>query len=100
MIAICAGFVFLLAMIPIVGTLMYARRERLLTHADHMKALELGAALLDDATAARIKAAAGKSAGDDDGSRRSLVRECFSTAIWVAFWGFAFAASLGEAVRQ
>jgi hypothetical protein len=28
---------------------------------------------------------------------RSLPRTCFSTALWVAFWGFIFAASAGSA---
>ena len=96
-IAVGIGFVFLLSVIPIVGGLMYARRERLLTHAERMKALEMGGALPDDAATARIKAALGQSPADDDRGKDSLARKCFSTALWVAFWGFAAAAGLGGA---
>ena len=88
---------FLLSVIPIVGGLIYAHRERLLTHAERMKALELGAELPDRAATARIKAAFGQSTGDDDGGNEPLARRCFSTAVWVAFWGFAAAAGLGGA---
>jgi hypothetical protein len=96
-IAFGIGTVFLLSVIPIIGGLMYARRERLLTHAERMKALELGEGLPDDATAARIKAAMGQSTEEETGSTGSLVGKCFSTAVWVAFWGFAAAAGLGGA---
>ena len=96
-IAMGTGFVFLLVMIPIVGGLMYARRERLLTHAERMKALELGKALPDYATTARIKAAMGQATEDETGSTGPLAGKCFSTAVWVAFWGFAAAAGLGGA---
>jgi hypothetical protein len=92
-----SSFVFLLIIIPVVGGLMYARRERLLTHAERMKALELGKALPDDATTARIKAAVGQGTADAEGSTGSLARKCFSTAVWVALWGFAAAAGLGGA---
>jgi hypothetical protein len=97
MIALGIGVVFLLSIIPIVGGFMYARRGLLLTHAERMKALELGADLPDHAAAARIRAALGQSTADDDGGKDSLTRKCFSTALWVAFWGFAAAAGLGGA---
>ena len=62
-----------------------------------MKALELGAELPDHAAAARIRAALVQSPPDDDGGKEPLARKCFSTAVWVAFWGFAAAAGLGGA---
>jgi hypothetical protein len=96
-IAIVFGFAFLITVIPIIGGLMYARRERLLTHAERMKALELGAPLPDDAATARVRASSGQSAAANDGDRGSLARKCYSTAVWVAFWGFAAAAGLGGA---
>ncbi len=73
-IALGIGMVFLLSIIPIVGGFMYARRGLLLTHAERMKALELGAELPDHAAAARIRAALGQSTADDDGGRDSLAQ--------------------------
>ena len=96
-IAFGMSMVFLLTIIPIVGGFMYARRGLLLTHAERMKALELGAELPDHAAAARIRAALVPPPANDDGGPESLARKCFSTALWVAFWGFAAAAGLGGA---
>jgi hypothetical protein len=96
-IAIVFGFVFLVSIVPIIGGLMYARRERLLTHAERMRALELGARLPDDAATARVRASSGQSASADNGDKGSLAGKCYSTALWVAFWGFAAAAGLGGA---
>ena len=62
-----------------------------------MKALELGAQLPDDAATARVRASSGQSASANDGDEGSLPRKCYSTAVWVAFWGFAAAAGLGGA---
>ncbi len=93
---VCLGFVFLISLVPIVGGLLHARRERTLVHAERMKALELGRELPDEAATARIKAAFGKSsASDESGGGEPLAAKCFSTALWVAFWGFAAAAGLG-----
>jgi hypothetical protein len=96
-IAVGLGMLFLLTVIPIVGGLIYAHRERVLTHTERMKALELGAELPDRAATARIKATLGQPTREDDGGKESLARRCFSTAVWVAFWGFAAAAGLGGA---
>ncbi len=96
-IALGIGMLFLLTVIPIVGGFIYAHRERALTHAERMKALELGAELPDRAATARIKAALGQPTGEVDGGKDSPSRRCFSTAVWVAFWGFAAAAGLGGA---
>ena len=51
----------------------------------------------DDAATARTKAGMGQATGVATGSTRSLAGKCFSTAVWVAFWGFAAAAGLGGA---
>jgi hypothetical protein len=80
-----------ICLVAIFGGFMQVRRERLLTHAERMKALELGRSMPDDAATARIRAAFGKLTGSDEESTPS--RKCFSTAVWVAFWGFMAAAS-------
>ena len=87
---------FLISLVPIIGGFLHARRERTLVHAERMKALDLGRELPDDVATARIKAAFGKSsASDKSGGGESLAAKCFSTALWVAFWGFAAATGLG-----
>jgi hypothetical protein len=90
------GGVFLLALVAIVGGFLHYRRERLLSHKERMKALDLGREMPDDAATARIKAAFGSpsSAGDSEASE-PLARKCFSTALWVAFWGFLGASQGG-----
>ena len=87
----------LLGLVAIVGGLLHYRRERLLTHQERMKALELGRELPDDAATARIKAAFGDDKSDDKAESRSLARTCFSTALWVGFWGFLAASQGGWA---
>ncbi len=96
-IALGISVVFLLSVIPIVGGLVHVRRDRLLAHAERMKALELGASLPDDVATARLKAGMGQAADAEDRTRGPLAGKCFSTAFWVAFWGFAAAAGLGGA---
>jgi hypothetical protein len=96
-IAFGIGMLFLLSIVPIIGGFMYARRNLLLTHAERMKALELGVELPDHAATARIKAAQAQSPPLDERGKDSLARKCFSTALWVAFWGFGAAAGLGGA---
>lgn len=87
----------LVGLVAMTGGFLKTRRERLLTHEERMKALELGREMPDDAATARIKAVWGSSSGSDgekekdhdgDGSSDPLPGKCFSTAIWVAFWGF------------
>jgi hypothetical protein len=80
-IAIVFAFVFMVSIVSIIGGLMYARRERILTHAERMKALEMGVPVPDLAAAAHIKAALGQSAGANDGDKRSPAVKCFSTAV-------------------
>ena len=105
-IAVCFGCIFMLSIVPIVGGFMHARRERLLTHTERMRALELCSQLPD--APARIRAALGQTATADLAANANVTatnaasgdvnaRKCFSTALWVAFWGFAAAAGLGGA---
>jgi hypothetical protein len=94
------GGSILVALVSIVGGFLHYRRERLLTHKERMKALEMGRELPDDAATARIRAAFGTlSSGDKAGESDSLPRKCYSTALWVAFWGF-IGASQGGWVNQ
>jgi hypothetical protein len=88
---IAVFLVFLTALVPIIGGFLQAHRDRQWTHLERIKALELGKHLPDDATTAQIKAAFGQVTESTD--RGSLARKCYSTAIWVAFWGFMAASS-------
>jgi hypothetical protein len=90
-------FVCVITLVSIVGGFIHSRRERLLTHAERLKALEWGIVLTEDGTAARTSTAPTLSSTSDAGSRESLARKCFSTTLWVAFWGFVAAAGLGKA---
>jgi hypothetical protein len=89
------GGLTLLGLAGIVGGLLYRQRGRLLTHQERMKALELGRDLPDDKTTSQLKAIFGASSSGEEDESRSLARKCFSTALWVAFWGFAFASPGG-----
>jgi len=83
-------------LVAIVGGFLQNRRDRLLTHQERLKALELGREVPDDVATARMKVAWGvasrdkqaDSGDDDEGASGALSRKAFSTAIWVAFWGF------------
>src|SRR5436190_1496624 len=78
------GGVFVVALVSILGGFWHVRRERLLTHAERMKALELGREVPDSAAVARIKAAFGASSqADEDGGAWSPARKCFGVALWV-----------------
>lgn len=105
LLAVLLGNVVLVSLVVIVGAFLHYRRERLLTHQERMKALELGRELPDDAATSRIKAAFGTpSNGSDEDGREPvahgaalLPRKMFTTALWIAFWGFLFAAQGGSA---
>ena len=107
--ALMIGAGVLIALVAIIGGFLQTRRERLLTHQERLKALELGREIPDDAATARMKAAWGvssngeKTASRDEAeserSTASLSRKAFSTAIWVAFWGF-LAASQSAAMAN
>ena len=77
---------FLISLVSIVGGFQHAKRVRLLTHEERMKALELGRELPTDEPVA-------PSGGES--KPESLPRKCFSTAFWVGFGGFIAAASQG-----
>ena len=96
----------LIALVALVGGFAHTRRERLLTHQERMKALELGRDIPDDAATARMKVAWGADSAAEKADSRgqkadartsneitsgTLSRKCISTAVWVAFWGFLFA---------
>jgi hypothetical protein len=89
------GGLTLLGLVGIVGGLLYRHRARLLTHQERMTALELGRDLPDDSATGRLKAIFGASSSGEPDESRSLARKCFSTALWVAFWGFVFASQGG-----
>jgi hypothetical protein len=91
------GAVVLISLVAIVGGFLQCRRERLLTHAERMKALELGQSMPDDAATARIKAVYRAASRTDDEEGGTLARKCFTTGFWVAFWGFLAAAGHGSA---
>ena len=80
----------LVALVAIVGGFVHSRRERLLTHAERMKSLELGLPLPEDPTTARIRAAMGPAEAPSDA--RSLAAQCFTTTGYIAGFGLLFAA--------
>ena len=82
----------MISLVAIVGGFVQVRRQRMLAHAERMKALDLGRSMPDDVATARIRAAFGRLTGSSD-EEASPSRKCFSTAIWVAFWGVMAAAS-------
>jgi hypothetical protein len=90
------GGVVLISLVAIIGGFLQCRRERVLDHRERMKALEMGREMPDDEAPARVKAAFGTPSSDDkeDGGG-SLARKCFSTTLWVAFWGFLAAGQAG-----
>jgi hypothetical protein len=89
LISLVGGGALLISLVAIIGGFLHYRRERLLTHAERMKALDLGREIPDHAATAQIKAAFGNLASGNEGEpSEALARKCFSTALWVAFWGF------------
>jgi hypothetical protein len=90
------GSLVFVGLVAIVGGFLHSRRERLLTHAERMKALELGQPLPDDPATAKLKAMTGgdssQEGASNDTPQMALARTCYKTALWVAFWGFLFAA--------
>jgi hypothetical protein len=82
------GGLALIGLVAILGGFLHARRERLLTHTERMKALELGRPMPDDPATARIKAAYKPPESSKPSDSEALASKCYSTAVWVAFWGF------------
>ena len=88
------GGLMLLGLIAIVGRFLHYRRERLLVHAERMKALELGRELPDDA-AARIKAASEaetpEAAEGSAKGEKSLPIQVYTMTAWTSGCGMLFA---------
>ncbi len=82
----------LVGLVAIIGGFLHYRRERVLLHAERMKALELGQPIPEDRGTTQQKAVlSALSDPPESDPDRAMARKCFSTAIWVAFWGFLFA---------
>ena len=82
-----------ICLVPIFGGFLHYRRERLLTHAERMKALEMGRDLPEDTATARIKAVYGSPDKPEAASSgpKSLAVQCYTTTGWVAGLGLLFA---------
>ncbi len=90
--------VLLISLVAIIGGFLHTKRERLLTHQERMKALEVGRALPDDPATARTKATFnGFSTDATDDQNQSLPRKILTTTLWIAFWGFLFGGPAGAA---
>jgi hypothetical protein len=86
------GGVILLSLIAMIGGFLHSRRERLLVHAERMKALELGRDLPDDAATARLKAVSQTEVEDKaEPGEKSHVARCYSTTGYICGTGFFFA---------
>jgi hypothetical protein len=86
------GGIILLSLVAIIGGFLHSRRERLLMHAERMKALELGRELPDDQATARLKAVCqAEESASEPGEPRSLASKCFSMTSGVCGAGFVFA---------
>jgi hypothetical protein len=89
---ILIGGLTLVALVSCIGGFLHYRRERMLMHAERMKALELGRDLPDDPETAKIKAAAQARAARQSGlGETTLAARCFSTTGYVCGTGFVFA---------
>lgn len=92
----------LVSLVAIVGGFIHYRRERLLMNAERMKALEMGRDLPDDQHTAQLKAIFSGTNSDESGNGcdSNPARKAYSTALWVAFWGFLAASGSGNHVNQ
>jgi hypothetical protein len=100
--ALLFGGMLLLVFFLMIGAFLQQRRERLLTHAERMKSLELGMPLPDDPETAKIKAKtavelaeASSSPSSPSNGPKSLAYQCYTTTGWVCGLGFLFAAGVG-----
>ena len=98
------GGLFLLGFVAIVGGFLHARRERLLVHAERMKALEMGRELPDADTGAAERRKAQSDAhiealvNADKPDSRSAARKCFSVAVWVPVGCAIFGVYRGQSI--
>ncbi len=81
----------LIALVAIVGGLLHYRRERLLTHAERMKALELGRDWPEDPATARLKVALGSTAEDREEPEKSIAVQTYTITGWTSGCGLMFA---------
>jgi hypothetical protein len=88
--------VVVIALVAIIGGFLHSRRERLMTHAERMKALELGRDLPEDACTSRLKSARGGATNQNESEESLLARKCFSTALWIALIGFPSTIQVGS----
>jgi hypothetical protein len=97
-IALCISGLMLVGLVAIVGGFLHVRRERLLLHAERMRALELGREMPEDKAITRAKAMTTALADPPEPDPdRALARKSYSTALWVSFWGFMFASGSAAA---
>jgi hypothetical protein len=93
------GGVILVGLVAIVGGFLHTRRERLLTHQERMKALELGREVPEDPAVARAKVANAQfREALGAGTEKSYAGKCFSATGHACFWGFLFA--IGAAAKE
>ena len=91
------GGAFFIGLTACIGGFLHARRERLLTHAERMKALELGREWPDDPATAKLKALQTPEADDPSsppgrpGEPKSLAAKCYSMTTAACSTGFVFA---------
>ncbi len=93
------GLPLLLVFFLMIGCFFYYRRERSLTHAERMKALEMGQPLPDDPETAKIKAKAARTLAmkpaEMPSGEKSLANQCYATTGYICGGGFFFAFVVG-----
>ena len=97
------GSLMFIGFVAMIGGFLHARKERLLTHAERMKALELGQPLPEDPGTSRAREVARASAsieGPEVNPQMAMARKCFGSIIWVSFWSFAISASASTLSTQ
>jgi len=85
--------VVVICLVPIIGGFLHHRRERLLTHTERMKALELGRDLPEDTATARLKAVYGTSDKTEEASsgEKPPAAQCYAATAQIAGGGLLFA---------
>jgi hypothetical protein len=82
----------LLALFGILAAVLHSRRERLLSHEERMKALELGRELPEDVATAKMKASQEQVRELTKTVEKSLPVQCYTITGWTAGCGMLFAA--------
>jgi hypothetical protein len=101
--ALFLGSLMFIGFVAMIGGFLHARKERLLTHAERMKAIELGQPLPEDpgTSRARVIAKTAVSAEAPEVSpQMAMARKCIGSIIWVVFWGVLFGAPAGAASKE